>query len=348
MTHTIRALLALLALTAGVADAAGLDTLKGKNAHPITHDEARLLADVNDGRFTRTTLEEAALIASGLTAAEQRKPYLEKIQGIIAAGRRAVAHETTDADKAQALLHFMHRRYFKKGHDDFSSVPGLLDRGEFNCISSTIVYTVVGQRLGLDLRACLVPGHVFAVLTAGGKMIDIETTSAWGFDPDCVTRGVGGRILTALTFGRKKHTERTLIREAGLIGGVYNNRAADTSMGRRDFLTAAHLAERALKFDGRVKAARLNLALSLRLLTVERVKARDYSAAAEAGRLAVQADPADPLTRALRREVYVQWAVAAAEKGGLEAAREILDRGSREDGLVRKAFIDEMQRKTLK
>jgi hypothetical protein len=62
-------------------------------------------------------------------------------------------------------------------------VTALLDHGHYNCLSSAMTYVVLARAFGLQVRGALVPSHVFVELTtAGGKRIDVETTSPTGFD----------------------------------------------------------------------------------------------------------------------------------------------------------------------
>lgn len=57
-----------------------------------------------------------------------------------------------------------------------STLAASLLRGQGNCLSTTTLFAVVAQRLGLPVHAVLVPGHAFARYDDGKARINIETT----------------------------------------------------------------------------------------------------------------------------------------------------------------------------
>lgn len=195
----------------------------------IDRDEAALIEDARDGKFDQFSFAEAALIASGVTDREKRKNYLAQLARIEAEARQAVANAKTPAARGEKLLQFLHAGPMKQGYSaDQSTLSGILDQGEFNCVSSTVLYNVIGRRLGLDLRAVLVPRHAFAVLKDQGKSIDVETTCERGFnpqDPDVQKEVAAKTGLEKVRYGE----DRREIGELGLVATVYANRGVALS-----------------------------------------------------------------------------------------------------------------------
>src|SRR6185369_8687649 len=80
--------------------------------------------------------------------------------------------------------------FFKGGGGDLggyefyqSRVTRIFTEGRYNCLSSAMLFAVLARGFGLPVRAAVVPTHVFIDLgEPGGKTIEVETTSATGFD----------------------------------------------------------------------------------------------------------------------------------------------------------------------
>ncbi len=65
---------------------------------------------------------------------------------------------------------------------DRKLLPGYLTTRLGNCVSMPILFLILGERLGLDLRLASAPGHLFVRLhAANGAVLNMETTSGGGF-----------------------------------------------------------------------------------------------------------------------------------------------------------------------
>jgi len=92
----------------------------------------------------------------------------------------------------EKLLKVMHEDFFISPSDsltlgsyslDQSQLTKIFDNKYYNCISSSMLYIVLANKLGLKTQAALLPSHVFVQLNVENeKPIEIETTSANGFD----------------------------------------------------------------------------------------------------------------------------------------------------------------------
>src|SRR5262249_13997235 len=149
----------------------------------LTADEEKMLADGLDGKLSRLSLAEAVLVADGTEAAPRREACLDRIALLQKQARAALARARTPAQKAEQLLRWLHAGAMKKGYQkQQSSLAVLLESGKYNCVSSAALYVILARRLGLDVRAVEAPEHAFAVLHDAGREIDVETTSARGFE----------------------------------------------------------------------------------------------------------------------------------------------------------------------
>ncbi len=106
--------------------------------------------------------------------------------------RRLVSDDASRT--GQHLNREMHRAFFLNearthgapGYDaEQSRLTGIFESGEYNCISSALLYGVLARELGLAVEGVVMPTHAFIQLNlAGGLSIDVETTSPGGFGQD--------------------------------------------------------------------------------------------------------------------------------------------------------------------
>lgn len=90
------------------------------------------------------------------------------------------------------LNRHMHESFFLKdsrgfgppGYDyEQSRLMGIFETGEYNCISSALLYAVMARELGLAVEGVMMPTHAFIQLNLpSGNPVDVETTSPGGFD----------------------------------------------------------------------------------------------------------------------------------------------------------------------
>ena len=91
------------------------------------------------------------------------------------------------ARDARRVFVGMHSRYFgtdlastdmpERYRENQSQISGIFENGEFNCISSTLLYIVAARKIGLDVDGVILPSHAFAQVRIPGEIIEIETTS---------------------------------------------------------------------------------------------------------------------------------------------------------------------------
>ena len=345
MTRTqITLALALLTLTAGLTAAApkeypftvspdkafdrlaGLEKASGQK-RSITEAEARLFADVRDGKLDEFSFAEACLIASGVTDAGARKKYVAEIDRIEADARKAVEAAKTPAEKGEKLLKFLHAGPMAKGYESKQTdLHTILDTGHFNCVSSAVLYNVIGRRLGLDLKAVEIPEHVFSVLCDGDKRIDIETTNALGFDPSD-DQPSGAKKSTK---AQRHANNRREVGETGLASIIAYNHGVGLSQEKK-FHESILENFRALALDPTNPSAMKNAIADLTNWPLELSKESKYEEALST--LAIGLDLA-PKTSALKNNHKVLWNEYAEwrmKNGKAEEALIILRRAAKAD-----------------
>ncbi|MDC7224102.1 MAG: hypothetical protein PQJ60_10200 [Spirochaetales bacterium] len=132
-------------------------------------------------------LVEASLRASGVDELELGS-YLERFDRILGEFREemipALAGES-ERRQGEAVLEWMHSTLLT-GHyrTDQTKIDVLMDRGDYNCVSSALVYLILTREAGLDTKGEETADHAFCTLGAGEEIrVDVETTTLLGFDP---------------------------------------------------------------------------------------------------------------------------------------------------------------------
>ncbi len=177
------------------------------------------------------TLLDAMLFASGATGEETLKKYRDQFAKLVASAKAAVADATTDRERGDKLLVFLHKGVMAKGYETHqSSVTAVFDTGTFNCVSSTAVYYLVGKKLGLTLTPISIPGgsflagHATVDLVDGGKRVQVEATNADGFDWEAKL-SKPGTFTIGVTPDRKAGHD---VDGLGVAAMIYSNRGTGT------------------------------------------------------------------------------------------------------------------------
>jgi len=159
---------------------------------PLTPSEEAALRGLDDARRG----DARALLALAVTASGDRRDaasyaaFQRRIDQFVAQVRPAMLAARDEWHRGYELHRAMHRLFFAGGAAelggyavDQARVTGIFGSGRYNCLSSTMLFLVLARSFDLPVRAAAVPTHVFVELgKPGEKVIEIETTSATGFD----------------------------------------------------------------------------------------------------------------------------------------------------------------------
>jgi hypothetical protein len=150
---------------------------------------ASLIAQAASARAPRPSLElnaveatlDESLEASGLNDVQQDRARNEFF-AVAKDAYAAVGPVRSPERRARRLHAYLHREVFRLYRDDADGLPAVLDRGDYNCVSATLLEGMLARTLGL--RPWVIPGtrHVFLRLDLGDHTIDVEATSPDGFD----------------------------------------------------------------------------------------------------------------------------------------------------------------------
>ncbi|MFL5342768.1 MAG: transglutaminase family protein [Gemmataceae bacterium] len=298
----------------------------------ISADESALFADVKDGKFTKWSFDAAALLASGVIDANKRKEYLKQLDALEAGAKKAVAAAKTPFEKGEKLLAWLHHEDgpLAKGYEaNQTDLSAILDTGTFNCVSSAVLYNILGRRLGLDVRAIEVPDHAFAILYDGTKHADVETTTSSGFNP---ARDEAAQEQFAKQTGFRyipdsHREERREIGEAGLVAIICYNHGVTLAHEKR--YHEALLADfRAMSLDREFASAVKNALAALGNWSNELSQGGKYESALNVLLTGVDLAPKDATLLHNRKVVWGHWAETTAKAGQYDEALAILRRAA--------------------
>lgn len=299
-----------------------LATLEGRDPSTIK-DVAELFAEVKAGTFDHYSFADACLIAGGVTDRLDRKHYKTKLDWIEAEARKATASSKSAVEDGDRLLKFLHTVSMAKGYKtEQSDMHVLLDTGEYNCVSSAALYTIIGQRLGLDVRTVETPQHVFCVLATRDRKIDVETTSARGFDVD-PKRKVGPPKSEVPIEKRRE------VSAAGLAAVVaYNHGVGLAQQKRLAESTRSYVL--ALGFDPDNRDASANLIANLVNWPVELAKSGKFAKAIEVIAVGRELAPREEKLRHNTLALYDEWAKVSIERKDWAGAIRVYEQALRE------------------
>lgn len=159
----------------------------------------------------------------------------------------------------------------------------VMDRRQGYCLSLSVLYLAMAERIGLDLHGVVVPGHFFVRYDAGRIRINIETTSNGANPPDehYIERFDVPRNGIDTIYMKSLNKRQTLGCFFNNLGNVYSE-IGDTE-------TAMLALERAVAINPLLSESRANLGN----IYLEKDRLRD---AIEQYRAALQLNPRDPKT----------------------------------------------------
>ncbi len=174
-------------------------------------------------------LFDGAIIASSITNQSDFNRYKTKLNKIRSDAKSYMQRYSgrSKYDRGQLLLTWLYDTSILKKYGEYeTSMAGLLDYGNYNCVSSAILYGLLCQENGISAMGVFSDAeeHVFVVVSTEKGNIDVETTNEYGFEPG-VRYADGGD--SEKTYYRDRETRPML----ALLGQLYENMSAEAEKG---------------------------------------------------------------------------------------------------------------------
>ena len=170
------------------------------------------------------SLLEGGLIASGIAPSFQSK-YADQIANAVR-DIKANLPQGSVKEKARVAFDFMHKKILKQYRESATTLDLALRDGTYNCLSSTLLYNILLEAIGIQAKAIVLPTHVYTLIEDHGQPIEVENTTPLGFD--VLSNAIAQKTLKRLTgynYGDVKKL-REIVGNKGLIAYTYANRAS--------------------------------------------------------------------------------------------------------------------------
>jgi len=126
---------------------------------------------------------EAFVKASPNTPQEHER-VLSELKSLKDKALKAIAGIKNEEERAKQLFSWLKKNALRDYHAyDGMAAQSVVDDNKFQCLSGSILYTLLARDANLDVKGFLIPGHAYAVLDKD-RQIRIETTAEEkeGFD----------------------------------------------------------------------------------------------------------------------------------------------------------------------
>ncbi len=293
---------------------------------PLSGLEVRLFDDAVDSKWNHHTLLEAALIAGGVGDGNQLAESAKRFERLAEKAAASIDANTPADMLAGKLFGFMHREILVGGYElECTDLAATLEHGQFNCVSSTVLFNCLAARFGLDSVGMELPGHAMSRLHLNGKNVDVETTCpAWfrlQHDPQrraaLIAKTIGADMNAP---GARPPRE---VSSVELVAMIYYNRGVDLLTARR-FAEAAAANAKALRLDPSSDTARGNLLATLNNWAITVGAGRQYEKAIDLLQQGIDIDPHYETFAANYVHLYYQWAETLCTQHNYQAALDVL------------------------
>ncbi|GHT24177.1 hypothetical protein FACS189419_08950 [Planctomycetales bacterium] len=141
--------------------------------------ERALLQDAADGKWDKFDLFRAALIVEGERNPNVIREQEKRLDRIVADVKEKLqsSGNLTPQTLTRELFETMHRELLTKDYSlDCTEVGRVLQTGNFNCVSATVLFNCLAEKAGLNVYALEMPGHALSRVKFNGVSMDLETT----------------------------------------------------------------------------------------------------------------------------------------------------------------------------
>ncbi|WP_157153416.1 tetratricopeptide repeat protein [Brachyspira murdochii] len=306
MKHCIKTILLFFILTYSVIYAKPSDKIRF-DSDELTELEYDFFTKIDNGETNDLELHyDGFIIASGITDEEEFKFYRGKLDEIRNLAKKDLSQYTEEGAYAfgKRLLNWLYSSGVLKKYFETSTLfQDLIYKGEYNCLSSSILYSLLYSEFGFKVTGVLTSSHAFCtVYTEQGK-IDVETTISRGFNPgQKEIRNTGNStIVTFVPQGN--YRDRNEVDIFTLIATLYPNSISLKKI-EKDLEKQLVMAKKAYYLSPNTEIYNKNLINAYNRLALDYLKKNDYEAAYKTLEEAYVFDPSSSMTKNNRIHYY--------------------------------------------
>jgi len=142
----------------------------------------RLVEDINDRSLDSFSLQEAAFILSGADQSQGLNRALAWYDSLVETINDFHLDSFDRIGTASKIFSYLHSTWLITYREKATTLLDVINKKEYNCVASTILYNLVCSDLGLSTAAFETPTHVYTIFTDFSQRVMVENTSPMGFD----------------------------------------------------------------------------------------------------------------------------------------------------------------------
>jgi tetratricopeptide (TPR) repeat protein len=276
----------------------------------------RLIGDAADGRLDQFSLLEAALIAGGASTSLEVDRAVRQFEKKFEPLAKKVAGQSAGKQRVQAVFECLHQEFLHGDYRaDYSELHRTLADGHFNCVTATILFRHLCERLAVPSEIVASSGHVLCRVPEASNQF-IETTCPECHPPTDRHWEQPNEVV--------KEQELRVISDVELVGKVYYNRGV-AALEAKQFSQAADLLSCAWQFDNKDQATHDNLLATLNNWALAACDSADYKTASELILRGFTVDRSYPPLQSNDLHIHQQWVKSLCNRQQFAEAVEVLD-----------------------
>lgn len=252
------------------------------NSNEVTKLEYDFFTKIDKGITNDIELHyDGFIIASGITDETEFKLYREKLNEIRNLAKIELTQYVNEGayEFGKRLLSWIYEKgILKKYFETATLFQDMIYKGEYNCLTSSILYSLLYTEFGYKVKGILTSNHAFCVVYTERGNIDVETTVAKGFDPGTKEiRNTGAS--TIITFvPRQNYNNRNEVDILTLIATLYPNSISLRKI-ERDLEKQLTMAKKAYYLSPNTKIYKDNLVNAFNRAALDCIKKTQYDEA---------------------------------------------------------------------
>ncbi len=286
--------------------------------------QASASSDVRAGSTQDRTLFTSAMVASGVddqdSITDYRRLWNAQCKHLPASELLAIR------DRAQLIHQFLHQEILTGEYQlNATLLDNTLDSGDYNCLSSAILFRSLAAQHGLEVEIMEIPGHVFCRMKDDRDCV-IETTCPNWFEVmhDQDAKSAAQQHLPAEA--RQHASPPTPLRHAQILARIYYNRGV-SALADENYAEALAHTRRCLQIDPSYTLARQNELAGLNNWALLLCREESFAGAVEKLAELRRCDETFPQLAANELYIYQQWTLRQCREGKFESAVALLARG---------------------
>lgn len=300
MHFTIYTIVLILSLTFSVFGKPS-DRIKFK-AEELTPIEVDFFSKIDLGDTNIETYYDGFLIASGITNETDFLYYKEKLNIIREKARKDLFQYISDGpivygDKLLRWMYEPNGGGLKKYLIKSTLAEDLIDKGEYNCLSSSILYSLLYHEAGFEVKGVLTKDHAFSSVVTEDGEIDVETTLPYGFNPGKKEIEQMASYQRIIYVPKNNYRDRQYVPITTLIASLYANSISLLGRSINDAYQGLSIYKKGYYLAPEFTFFERNIIASMNNIAIESIKKGNYE---EAQHFFVQVDlfaPNDSITK---------------------------------------------------